>query len=72
VGYLTEGLPPHGNVFWTARPIAGLIESKFDVRCHRDHLGRLLRRLSCSYLKHGRWSRHPRESRRERQTRRVP
>ena len=41
----------HPTEVWTTQRIADLIEEEFGVRYHRDHIGRLLRRLDWSYQK---------------------
>ena len=47
---LTQGALAHGwsTDLWTTQRIADLIERHFGVRYHRDHIGRLLRRLGWS------------------------
>jgi len=42
-GYRTE--------LWTTARIAELIEKKFGVRYHRDHIGRLMASLGWTYQK---------------------
>ena len=51
--YLTQGPLAHGyrTDLWTQSRIAALIEDKFCVRYHRDHVGRLLRDLGWSHQK---------------------
>ena len=53
VRYLLQGAPAHGyrTDLWTTRRIAELIENKFGVKYHRDHIGRLMHSLSWSHQK---------------------
>ena len=53
VRYLLQGAPAHGyrTDLWTTRRIAELIERKFGVRYHRDHIGRLMRQMGWSHQK---------------------
>jgi transposase len=45
-GPLAQGYPAP---MWTTASIAHLIERSFGVRYHRDHIGRLMRRLGWHY-----------------------
>jgi transposase len=51
--YLLEGAMQHGyrTDLWTTKRMAHLIESKFGVTYHRDHVGRLLHSLGWSNQK---------------------
>jgi transposase len=51
--YLLEGALAHGyrTDLWTTLRMAQLIEGKFGVRYHRDHVGRLLHSLGWSCQK---------------------
>lgn len=53
VGYLLQGPMAHGyrTELWTTLRIAALIEKKFGVRYHRDHVGRLMHALGWSHQK---------------------
>ena len=48
VRYLLQGAPSHGyrTDLWTTQRIAELVEKKFGVKYHRDHIGRLMHSLS--------------------------
>jgi transposase len=48
VRYLLQGAMAHGyrTELWTTQRIADLIEVKFAVRYHRDHVGRLMHELA--------------------------
>ena len=50
---LLKGAMAHGyrTDIWTTRRIADLIEDKFGIRYHRDHVGRLLHRMDWSCQK---------------------
>jgi transposase len=50
---LLEGPLAHGyrTDLWTTRRVAQLVERKFGVRYHRDHVGRLLHALGWSHQK---------------------
>jgi transposase len=50
---LAKGACAHGwsTDLWTTQRIADVIERHFGVRYHRDHIGRLLRRLGWSCQK---------------------
>jgi len=52
-GYLLKGARAHGyrTDLWTTQRIADVIEQRFGVRYHRDHVGRLLHRLGWSHQK---------------------
>ena len=47
VGYLLKGPLAHGyrTDIWTTLRVAELIQRQFDIRYHRDHVGRLLHAL---------------------------
>jgi transposase len=47
VGYLLKGPLAHGyrTDLWTTLRVAELIQRQFDIRYHRDHVGRLLHAL---------------------------
>jgi len=51
--YLLEGAMEHGyrTDLWTTKRMANLIERKFGVTYHRDHVGRLLHSLGWSNQK---------------------
>jgi len=53
VQYLLQGPMKHGyrTDVWTTRRVAELIEDKFRVPYHRDHVGRLLHSLGWSHQK---------------------
>lgn len=53
VRYLLQGPGAHGyrTELWTTQRIADLIEDKFGVCYHRDHVGRLLHQLGWSHQK---------------------
>lgn len=53
VRMLTQGAMAHGwsTDLWTTQRIADLIDCHFGVRYHRDHIGRLMRRLGWSCQK---------------------
>ena len=53
VRYLAKGPLAQGyrTELWTTQRIAELIESKFGVRYHRDHVGRLLHELGWTHQK---------------------
>ena len=53
VRYLLDGASAHGyrTELWTTQRIAELIERRFGVRYHRDHVGRLLHQLGWSHQK---------------------
>lgn len=53
VRYLLQGAPSHGyrTDLWTTQRIADLVEKKFGVKYHRDHIGRLMHSLSWSHQK---------------------
>tara|TARA_Y100000294_G_C8507473_1_gene317298 strand:+ start:103 stop:603 length:501 start_codon:yes stop_codon:yes gene_type:complete len=53
VQYLLEGPMEHGyrTDIWTTKRVAALIERKFSVSYHRDHVGRLLHWLGWSHQK---------------------
>ena len=53
VGYLLQGAMAHGyrTELWTTQRIADLIETKFAVRYHRDHIGRLMHELAWTHQK---------------------
>ena len=53
VGYLVKGAMAQGyrTGLWTTGRIAELIERRFGVRYHRDHVGRLLHQLGWSHQK---------------------
>jgi transposase len=53
VRYLLQGAPSHGyrTDLWTTQRIAELVERKFGVKYHRDHIGRLMHSLSWSHQK---------------------
>lgn len=53
VRYLLEGPLAHGyrTDIWTTLRIAELIQDQFDIRYHRDHVGRLLHALGWSCQK---------------------
>lgn len=53
VQYLLEGPMEHGyhTDIWTTKRMAELIERKFSVSYHRDHVGRLLHWLGWSHQK---------------------
>jgi len=50
---LTQGALAHGyrTDLWTTQRIANLIESRFGVRYHRNHVGKLLHELGWSHQK---------------------
>ena len=50
---LLEGAMAHGyrTELWTTQRVAGLIEARFGVMYHRDHVGRLMRSLGWSCQK---------------------
>ena len=51
VGCLLEGPMQHGyrTDIWTTKRVAELVEDKFAVKYHRDHVGRLLHWLGWSH-----------------------
>lgn len=53
VQYLLDGAMSHGyqTELWTTLRIAELIQKKFGIRYHRDHVGRLLHSLGWSCQK---------------------
>jgi len=53
IRYLLDGSMSHGyrTDLWTTLRIAGLIQAKFAVHYHRDHVGRLLHSLGWSCQK---------------------
>jgi len=53
VRYLLQGAMAHGyrTELWTTQRIADLIETKFGVKYHRDHVGRLMHELAWSHQK---------------------
>jgi transposase len=53
VQYLLEGPMQHGysTDIWTTRRVGELVERKFEVTYHRDHVGRLLHCLGWSHQK---------------------
>jgi transposase len=53
VRLLLKGAMAHGyrTELWTTARIADLIEEKFAVRYHRDHIGRLMASLGWTYQK---------------------
>jgi len=53
VQYLLEGPMEHGyrTDIWSTKRVAELIESKFAVKYHRDHVGRVLHCLGWSHQK---------------------
>lgn len=53
VSFLLKGAVANGyrTDLWTTQRIADLIEKRFGVRYHRDHIGRLLASLGFSYQK---------------------
>lgn len=53
VEYLLQGAMAHGyrTELWTTQRIANLIEEKFGIHYHRDHIGRMLHRLHWSHQK---------------------
>lgn len=53
VKWLLQGAPAHGysTNLWTTARIAELIERKFGIRYHRDHVGRLMHSLNWSHQK---------------------
>ena len=50
---LLQGATAHGygTELWTTQRIAALIERRFGVQYHRNHIGRLLHRLGWSHQK---------------------
>lgn len=53
VRYLAQGPLAHGyrTDLWTTQRIADLVASKFSVRYHRDHVGRLMHDLGWTHQK---------------------
>jgi transposase len=53
VKYLLRGAMAHGygTDLWTTQRIAELIEKKFGIRYHRDHVGRLMHEMGWSHQK---------------------
>lgn len=53
VKYLLQGAMSHGygTDLWTTQRISELIEEKFKIRYHRDHIGRLMRDMGWSHQK---------------------
>lgn len=53
VRYLLKGPIAHGyrTDLWTTQRIAELIEAKFGIGYHRDHIGRLMRELGWTHQK---------------------
>jgi len=51
--YLLKGAIAFGysTDLWTTRRIAELIEEKFNIRYHRDHIGRLMAKMGWSHQK---------------------
>lgn len=62
--YLLEGAMEHGyrTDLWTTKRMAQLIERKFGVTYHRDHVGRLLHSLGWSHQKPKRRARQRNEA----------
>jgi len=53
IGLLAQGATAHGyrTELWTTQRIAGLIEQRWGVRYHHNHVGKLLHRLGWSHQK---------------------
>lgn len=53
IKHLLKGAMAHGYAtdLWTTQRIADLIEKKFAVKYHRDHIGRLMHDLGWSHQK---------------------